>query len=223
MSENAEALAERLVAEWLEAYMFAGRSDRDVLASDVAHWFNDHQIHQSHGLGIGRDQARDQGVVVDDLEDDEEVQDLVLSVFQLDRHLVQPQQRREDHREPPRPAVPKAGAGAAGGDPSLSSNRPSSRPQRRRRREGRSIGAVFPDDSVEVRFLVSMSMAKNDIERALHDVIRAGKNDDPDFSYRVRLVIGHLVEAVDALNRYSQSHEEVRKLIARVHPRPSST
>lgn len=44
-------------------------------------WFNNHQGHQSHGLGIGRDAAREQGIVIDDLEDDEDLQDLVLSAF----------------------------------------------------------------------------------------------------------------------------------------------
>jgi hypothetical protein len=83
---------------------------------------------------------------------------------------------------------------------------------------GVSIGAVFPADNVDARFVVSMSMAKNDIERALRDALRARRNDDPDFSYRVRLVTGHLVEAVDALNLYSQQHAEVRKLVARVAP-----
>jgi hypothetical protein len=78
-----------------------------------------------------------------------------------------------------------------------------------------SVAEVFPADSVVARFVVSMSIAKNDIERALRDVMRAGENDDPDFSYRVRLVTGHLVEALDALNAYSQQHEEIRKLIAR--------
>ncbi len=81
MCENAEALAERLVGEWLEAYMFADKENAHALAADTAHWFNNHQVHQSHGLGIGRDAAREQEVAVDDLEDDAEVQDLVLSVF----------------------------------------------------------------------------------------------------------------------------------------------
>jgi rubrerythrin len=79
-----------------------------------------------------------------------------------------------------------------------------------------ATGTVFPAERVNARFVVSMSMAKNDIERALRDVVRAGENDEPDFSYRVRLVTGHLVEALDALDFYSQHHEEVRKLIARV-------
>jgi hypothetical protein len=81
MCENAEALAERLVAQWLEAYMFADRDDAHALAGETAHWFNNHQVHQSHGLGIGRDAAREQGIVIDDLEDDKDLQDLVLSAF----------------------------------------------------------------------------------------------------------------------------------------------
>jgi len=81
MCENAEALAERLVGQWLEAYMFAGRDDAHALAAETAHWFNNHQVHQSHGLGIGRDAAREQGIVIDDLEEDEDLQDLVLSTF----------------------------------------------------------------------------------------------------------------------------------------------
>lgn len=83
MCENAEALAERLVTDWLAAYMFAGRDDANARAAETAHWFNNHQVHQSHGLGIGRDAARAQEVIVDDLEDDEDVQDLVLSVFHI--------------------------------------------------------------------------------------------------------------------------------------------
>jgi hypothetical protein len=81
------------------------------------------------------------------------------------------------------------------------------------------IAEVFPPESVAARFVVSMSIANNDIERALDDVIRAGKNDDPDFFYRLRLTIGHLVEALDSLNAYSQQYEEVRKLLRRLAPK----
>jgi hypothetical protein len=81
MCENAEALAEHLVGDWLEAYMFAARANAHELAKQTAHWFNNHQVHQSHGLGIGRDAARQKHIVVDDLEEDEIVQDLVLSTF----------------------------------------------------------------------------------------------------------------------------------------------
>lgn len=83
MCENAEALAESLVGEWLEDYMLAGTDAAAERAGEIAHWFNNHQVHRSHGLGISRDQAREQGVTVDDLEDDPEMQDLVLSIYHL--------------------------------------------------------------------------------------------------------------------------------------------
>lgn len=105
MCENAEALAERLVGQWLEAYMFAGRDDAPALAAETAHWFNNHQVHQSHGLGIGRDAAREQGIVIDDLEDDEDLQDLVLSTFHATRDHLQPEPCGQAHRESPRIAA----------------------------------------------------------------------------------------------------------------------
>lgn len=81
---------------------------------------------------------------------------------------------------------------------------------------GDPIPDVFPPDDPDARFVVSMSMANNDIDRALADLLLSADEDRPDFTYRVRLVTGHLVEAIDALNAYSQQFEEVRKLLARV-------
>jgi hypothetical protein len=81
---------------------------------------------------------------------------------------------------------------------------------------GDPIPDVFPPDDPDARFVVAMSMANNDIDRALADLIRSVDEDRQDFTYRVRLVSGHLVEAIDALNAYSQQFEEVRKLLERV-------
>jgi hypothetical protein len=81
---------------------------------------------------------------------------------------------------------------------------------------GDPIPEVFPPDDPAARFVVAMSMANNDIDRALADLIRSVDEDRPDFTYRVRLLTGHLVEAIDALNAYSQQFEEVRELLARV-------
>jgi hypothetical protein len=50
-----------------------------------------------------------------------------------------------------------------------------------------SIADAFDPDDVVSRFVVSMSMARNDIERCLHDLARVTKAeeaDGPDFSYR---------------------------------------
>src|SRR4051794_30855347 len=81
---------------------------------------------------------------------------------------------------------------------------------------GAPIPEVFPPNEPAARFVVSMSMANNDIDRALVDLIRSADENRQDFTYRVRLVTGHLVEAIDALNAYSQTFEDVRKLLARV-------
>jgi hypothetical protein len=81
---------------------------------------------------------------------------------------------------------------------------------------GDPIPELFPPDDPTARFVISMAMARNDIERALRDVAEAVKNERPDFSYRVRLSVGHLFEALDALNDYRQTFEEVNALIGRI-------
>lgn len=87
--EAAEALARRLVGEWLTTYMFGSISNsrtRSAKAKRVADFFSDYSHHRSHSLGIDRDQARAKGVIVDDLEEDEELQDAVLSVHHAAIH-----------------------------------------------------------------------------------------------------------------------------------------
>lgn len=81
--EVSEKLARRLVKQWLAAYMFSGvrtKRAREARAERVAAYFADYDLHQSHTLGIDRDQARAQGVMLVDLEQDQPLQDAVLSV-----------------------------------------------------------------------------------------------------------------------------------------------
>jgi Serine dehydrogenase proteinase len=87
--EAAEALALRLVQEWLEKYMFAGDPDATKKVEDVAGYFANYEIHQSHSLGIDRDQAKRQGVRIEDLEASQELQDAVLSVHHATLHTLQ--------------------------------------------------------------------------------------------------------------------------------------
>jgi len=86
--EDAEALALRLVQEWLEQHMFLGASDATQKAEDVAGYFANYEVHRSHSLGIDREQARDQGVRVEDLETDQALQDAVLSVHHATMHTL---------------------------------------------------------------------------------------------------------------------------------------
>lgn len=60
-----------------------------------------------------------------------------------------------------------------------------------------------------------MSSARNDIDRAIRDGIESRDQDRPDLSYRVRLLIAHLIEGLDALGFYSHDRA-VRALCGRV-------
>jgi hypothetical protein len=80
---------------------------------------------------------------------------------------------------------------------------------------GDAIPEIFDPDRVDARFVVAMSIARNDIEIALRDGIAAADDDRPDFAYRVRLATSRLIKALDSLNAYSQA-DEVKRLITRV-------
>ncbi|MGW5254168.1 SDH family Clp fold serine proteinase [Streptomyces sp. NPDC004012] len=81
-----EELGRELVCEWLKSYMFADDPDREAKSLEIARFFADADLHKAHGRGIDRDLARSQGLVVTDLEDDQVLQDLVLSVFHATTH-----------------------------------------------------------------------------------------------------------------------------------------
>jgi hypothetical protein len=81
---------------------------------------------------------------------------------------------------------------------------------------GDAIPEVFDPKEPAARLVVSMAMARNDIDRAFHDLLRSDDEDRQDFTYRVRLLTGHLVEALDALAFYREAFPQVRKLIGRV-------
>lgn len=82
-AQNALDYGERMVASWLEKRMFAGMADADVKAKNTAKHFNDATNHKSHGRRINRDEARSNGVQVEDLENDQELQDAVLTAYHL--------------------------------------------------------------------------------------------------------------------------------------------
>ena len=75
--------AERFVAEQLTAHMFEGDRGR---ASQVAMWFADFSRFKSHGRPVTIEDASDQGLNVSRLEDDQVLQDLVLSIHHAVRH-----------------------------------------------------------------------------------------------------------------------------------------
>ncbi len=81
--ENATELSEQLVFEWLKSYMLEGNEDK---AKEIASYLSDHTKFKTHGRYINREDAKDLGLSIEDLENDQEFQDLVLSIFHATTH-----------------------------------------------------------------------------------------------------------------------------------------
>jgi len=75
--DTAQQRTVEFVARQLEERMLHGRPTEGRAAAD---WFADHGYFKSHGRNVTRNDARAQGIVVTDLEDDDVLQDRVLSV-----------------------------------------------------------------------------------------------------------------------------------------------
>lgn len=82
-AQNALDYGERMVAAWLEKYMFAGQADAKTRAAEIAKHFNAAHTHKSHGRRIDRMEARGAGVMVEDLEDSQDLQESVLTAYHL--------------------------------------------------------------------------------------------------------------------------------------------
>jgi hypothetical protein len=86
----------------------------------------------------------------------------------------------------------------------------------------RVIRDVFPAEQPLSRFLVSMAMASNDLELAMWNAVEATKARRPESNYWVRLVMGHFIEADDALAMWRESSAEVRKFLGTLPPEGQS-
>lgn len=82
-AKNALEYSEEMVARWAKDYMFCGHLDAEEKGKRVAQHFNDATLHKSHGHRIGREEARAQGVVVENLEDHDALQEAVLTLYHL--------------------------------------------------------------------------------------------------------------------------------------------
>lgn len=74
-------LAKEKVALWLKSYMFSGDPDAGKIANDIAEWLGNDVNHLTHGHPISIKEAEEHGLKVNQLEEDQELQDKVLSVF----------------------------------------------------------------------------------------------------------------------------------------------
>lgn len=78
--EKAISWAEEIVRSWLQTGMLAGDPDAAAKARKIVEEFGSHSLTFSHDRHLSADKARQHGVKVLSLEDDQELQELVLSV-----------------------------------------------------------------------------------------------------------------------------------------------
>src|SRR5215218_670716 len=69
------------------------------------------------------------------------------------------------------------------------------------------IKDAFPHDDPVARFIVSMSMASNDLLHGAKLVVEASEGEYPDAGYRLRVVNGHFFEACRALSAWRRVPE----------------
>lgn len=69
------------VTEWLNTYMFRDKDNKKDLGKSIADWLGDAKEHKTHGRPINITTARGKGLLVEPLEEDQDLQELVLSVF----------------------------------------------------------------------------------------------------------------------------------------------
>lgn len=79
LCEQATQLSAEKVETWLAQYMFVGKDPQK--AKEIAAWLANFSEHKTHGRPIGIDLARSKGLNVTPLEDDQALQEAVLSVY----------------------------------------------------------------------------------------------------------------------------------------------
>ncbi|MHA1782204.1 MAG: hypothetical protein ACTSUL_02140 [Promethearchaeota archaeon] len=84
--QNAIDLSKMLVSEWLEKYMFKDQSDKVDISKRISDILSSHTDFKTHGRHIGLEEAKGYGLKIIELEQDQKLQDLVLSVFHSTTH-----------------------------------------------------------------------------------------------------------------------------------------
>lgn len=78
--QNQIDFGEELVRDWLKCFMFAG-DPTSTKPAEIAAYLSNHKNFKTHGKHINIDNARDIGLVIDRLEDNQDFQGKVLSAF----------------------------------------------------------------------------------------------------------------------------------------------
>lgn len=77
--ETTIELAKEKVAKWLNLYMF--NKSNETKAKEIATWLGDAHVHKTHSRPIPVQAAQDKGLLIENLESDQKLQDKVLSLY----------------------------------------------------------------------------------------------------------------------------------------------
>lgn len=86
--QHQRQLAEEFASRNLQQFMFRDDPDGDRKAVEAARWFADFAEFRSHGRRVSREDALGQGLKVTPLEEDDDLQDRVLSVSHAFNHTL---------------------------------------------------------------------------------------------------------------------------------------
>ena len=79
--ENTIELSKDIAARWLMTWMLKTNPQKETQAKEIAEWLCDTNLHKTHGRPIDINDARKKELKITALEDDNDLQDKVLSVF----------------------------------------------------------------------------------------------------------------------------------------------
>jgi len=86
--ENAIALSEEFVLRNLKNVMFKGRGDAETRAKKVVSYLTAYKDRKTHGRHINIDECKSIGLVVEDMEADQKLQDLILTIHHCYMHTL---------------------------------------------------------------------------------------------------------------------------------------
>jgi hypothetical protein len=81
-----------------------------------------------------------------------------------------------------------------------------------------SIRDVVPPADPVARFVLCVSMARNDIEHSLRNAAKANEADRPEFGWWVRVAHGFTFEAITAVRAWRSESEDARAFLNALSP-----
>lgn len=87
--EKAIDWSEKMVANWLDRNMLSVEPNKKTIISNIIKELGDHAINKSHARHLSMKKCQDIGLKVIEMESDQELQDLILSVHHICIHTLQ--------------------------------------------------------------------------------------------------------------------------------------